>query len=116
MKITVKTENKKTTIEGFRFVREDSVNCVLQHPNGDYNTIPKGNYTTLADYAENIDTPFKYDEDGERVFYSEPFYLDYFNDWLTVKAMAEHYHITESQANILIEAGREENHKRQAKK
>lgn len=35
-------------------------------------------------------------------------YLDYLNNFLTVSAFAEHYELTENQANALIERGRME--------
>jgi len=33
-------------------------------------------------------------------------YLEYFNDWLTVKAMAEYYNITEQEMTDIIMEGR----------
>lgn len=34
-------------------------------------------------------------------------YLDYFNNFLTVRRFAEYYDITEPEASIIIEAGRD---------
>lgn len=42
----------------------------------------------------------------------EKFYLDYFNNYLTVKCIAEHYEISEEVAKEIIEEGRRLNHKR----
>ena len=36
----------------------------------------------------------------------EEFFLDWWNDWLTVSAMASGYGISEKEANQLIEEGR----------
>ena len=48
----------------------------------------------------------------KREFDSEKFYLEYLNDYLTVECIAEAYDIPISQAEILINAGRQVNHKR----
>ena len=40
---------------------------------------------------------------------NEPLYLDYWNNFLTVDAFAEHYGYTLEQANEIINAGRMEN-------
>ena len=45
-------------------------------------------------------------------FNAESFYLEYFNDFLTVSKIAEKYEISESEAKSLIKFGREINHKR----
>ena len=45
-------------------------------------------------------------------FNSEKVYLDYLNNYLTVECLAKDYCITISQAEILINAGRQVNHKR----
>jgi hypothetical protein len=39
------------------------------------------------------------------------FYLDWVNNFLTVKALADHYDITKKEAEILIEAGRKLNNR-----
>jgi len=49
---------------------------------------------------------------GERTFYSEAFYLEYLNNFMTVKGIAEYYDIPESQASLLINTGRKINHKK----
>lgn len=38
----------------------------------------------------------------------EDIYLEYFNDWLTVKAMAEHYCRPESMLQRILDKGRED--------
>jgi len=52
---------------------------------------------------------------GERAFYSEAFYLEYLNDFITVKGIAEHYNVPESHASLLIDVGRSINHKKHEK-
>ena len=42
----------------------------------------------------------------KRTFDAEQVYLDWFNNYLTVEKLAEHYNIPVSQAEILINAGR----------
>jgi len=49
---------------------------------------------------------------NERVFNSEKFYLDYLHNFLTLEAIASYYNVTESQAKMLIDSGREVNHQR----
>ena len=51
-----------------------------------------------------------------RTFDSEKFFLEYLNEYLTVEAIAEANGITVSQAEILINAGRQVNHKKAEKK
>jgi hypothetical protein len=34
-------------------------------------------------------------------------FLDYVNNFITVRAFADHYGLTENEANIIINAGRE---------
>ena len=92
--------------QGFKHIRENAQEVVIQHPNGEFHKVTRGNFTTLEEYAKNTDTPFKLDKDGKREFYTEPFYLDYVNNFITVAKMAEHYGIKESHANTLINAGR----------
>lgn len=98
--------------QGFKFIRDNAREVVIQHPNGDYNKVTKGNYTTLEDYAENTVTPFKLDENGKRVYDTEAFYLEYVNNFITIERIAEHYGITEGHAIMLIDAGRTVNHKK----
>ena len=45
-----------------------------------------------------------------RQFNTEEVYLDWLNNYLTVEGLAEDYGITQSQAEILINAGRIVNH------
>ena len=42
----------------------------------------------------------------------EELYLDYFNNFLTVKCFAEYYGMTEDIAEMVINIGRARNHKR----
>lgn len=42
----------------------------------------------------------------------EALYLDYFNNFLSVSCFAEHYGITETQAERVIDLGRKINHRR----
>lgn len=39
---------------------------------------------------------------------AESIYLEFLNDWLTVKRMAEYYNKSEKQMNKLIDKGRDE--------
>jgi predicted DNA-binding ArsR family transcriptional regulator len=41
----------------------------------------------------------------------EDIYLEYLNDWLTIKAMAENYGISEARMTKIIHAGQIEHHK-----
>jgi hypothetical protein len=43
---------------------------------------------------------------------AEDFYLDYVNNYLTIDAIADHYHITAILASHIIEFGRFVNHNR----
>tara|TARA_R110001632_G_scaffold70752_1_gene164614 strand:- start:8727 stop:8927 length:201 start_codon:yes stop_codon:yes gene_type:complete len=47
-----------------------------------------------------------------RVFDTEKVFLEYFNDYLTIEKMAEHYGLPLSQMKTLIESGRQVNYLR----
>ena len=42
----------------------------------------------------------------ENIEYLIAFYLDWFNNWLTPKAMGENYGLTAAECTVLINAGR----------
>ena len=42
----------------------------------------------------------------------EELYLDWFNNFVSIGAFAEHYEIEKHTANVIIEAGRHKNHSR----
>ena len=56
--------------------------------------------------------PFEYEEKGSNIMINgtkedvKRMYLDYINNFLTVEKFAEHYNISEKQANSIIESGR----------
>ena len=50
-------------------------------------------------------------EVNEALYKLELFYLDYFNNFITVKRFAEFYGISEDKAVTLIDMGRVINHK-----
>ena len=50
-------------------------------------------------------------EINEALYKLELFYLDYFNNFITVKRFAEFYGISEDKAVTLIDMGRVINHK-----
>ena len=50
----------------------------------------------------------------ENIEYLIAFYLDWFNNWLTPAAMAEHYGVTVGECTALINAGRAVHYERAA--
>ena len=51
----------------------------------------------------------------ESIEYMIAFYLDWVNNWLTHKAMAEHYGVTIGECTAMIDAGRALFYAREAK-
>jgi hypothetical protein len=46
----------------------------------------------------------------KKTFKTLDFYIDYFNNYLSVEKIAEHNGITEKEANLLIREGKKINH------
>lgn len=46
------------------------------------------------------------EENGKRIFHSVPFFLDWINNFLSIGGIASYYGITESHAEMIINAGR----------
>ncbi len=57
----------------------------------------------VMNYETDINTPETFEEH---------FYLDYFNNYLSVSLIAEHYLMTESAALMYLQIGRRFNHNR----
>lgn len=96
------------TNQGFRIVRENAREVIIQHPNKEIHKVTHGNFTTLKEYADSTDTPFKLDDEGNRIYNPAAFYLDYFNNFITTDKIAECYGLSEKEAEILIKQGKEE--------